>query len=98
VQSSRYAEVAGIPVPLLGLGAYLAILATAFSASELAWACAAAIALAGVAFSGYLLYVQLALIDALCHWCLGNDAVVALLAIATALRLVGGRRVAVGPG
>ena len=36
VQSSRYAEVAGIPVALLGLGAYRAILATAFSTSELA--------------------------------------------------------------
>jgi len=47
VQSSGYAEVAGIPVALLGLGLYVAILATAFSTSELARAGAAAIALAG---------------------------------------------------
>lgn len=95
VQSSRYAEVAGIPVTLLGLGAYVAILATAFSTSELARGGAAAIALAGAAFSAYLLYVQLALIGALCQWCLGNDAVIALLAIATVLRLAVGRPVPV---
>ena len=98
VQSSRYAEVAGIPVSLLGLGAYVVILATAFSTSELARAAAAAVALAGAAFSTYLLYVQLALIDALCSWCLVSDAVLTLLAAATLLRLVGGRRVAAGPG
>lgn len=94
VQSSRYAEIAGIPVAILGLGAYVVILATAFSTSELARAAAAAVALAGVAFSAYLLYVQIALIDALCHWCLVSDVVLALLATATVLRLVGGRRVA----
>jgi uncharacterized membrane protein len=93
VQSSSYAEVAGIPVAILGLAAYVAILATAFSTSELARAAAAAVALAGVAFSAYLLYVQIALIDALCHWCLVSDMVQALLATATVLRL-GGRRVA----
>jgi uncharacterized membrane protein len=62
VQSSRYAEVAGLPVALLGLGAYLAILASAFSASELACAGAAAVALGGAAFSAYLLYIQFAVI------------------------------------
>ena len=94
VQSSSYAEVAGIPVAILGLGAFVVILATAFSTSELARAGAAAVALAGVAFSAYLLYVQIALIDALCHWCLVSDVVLALLAAATVLRLVGGHRVA----
>jgi uncharacterized membrane protein len=87
VQSSRYAEVAGIPVAVLGLAAYAAIFATAFSTSELARAGAAAIALGGAAFSAYLLYVQFALIEELCQWCLVSDAVIGLLAIATLLRL-----------
>jgi uncharacterized membrane protein len=90
VQSSRYAEVAGIPVALLGLAAYAAILATAFSASELARAAAAAIALGSAAFSAYLLYVQFALIEALCQWCLVSDTVIGLLAIATVVRLAAG--------
>lgn len=92
VQSSRYAEVAGLPVALLGLGAYLAILASALSASELACAGAAAGALGGAAFSAYLLYVQLAVIEALCRWCLVSDALIGLLAVATLLRLAAVRR------
>jgi uncharacterized membrane protein len=94
VQSSGYAEVAGIPVAILGLGAYLTILATAFSTTDLARSAAAAVALAGTLFAAYLLYVQLAVIDALCHWCLASDAVLALLAAATVLRLLHARRVA----
>jgi uncharacterized membrane protein len=95
VQSSRYAELAGIPVPLLGLGAYVAILATAFSTSELARAGAPAIALAGAAFSATS---STSSSRSSCHWCAANDAVIALLAVATALRIVGGRRVAVATG
>ena len=36
VQRSDYALIAGIPVAVLGLGAYLVLLATAFSTSEIA--------------------------------------------------------------
>lgn len=96
VQSSRYAEVAGLPVVLLGLGTYLAILASAFSASELG-AGAAALALGGAAFSAYLLYVQLVVIEALCQWCLVSDALIGLLAVATLLRLAAVRRVTTDP-
>lgn len=98
VQSSRYAEVAGIPVPVLGLAGYLVVLATAFSATELARAAAAATALAGAAFSGYLLYVQLAILDAICQWCLGSDVVVNMLAAAAVARLAAGRRLVLTPG
>ena len=98
VQSSRYAEVAGMPVPLLGLVAYLVVLATAFSASELARAVGAATALAGAAFSGYLLYVQLAILEAICQWCLASDVVLTLLAAATVARLAGRRHLSLGPG
>jgi uncharacterized membrane protein len=36
----------------------------------------------------YLIYVQAALIDAFCQWCLASDVVIALLALMTSLRLV----------
>jgi uncharacterized membrane protein len=98
VQGSRYAEVAGIPVPVLGLAGYLVVLATALSASELARAVGAATALAGAAFSGYLLYVQLVVLDAVCQWCLGSDVVINLLAAATVARLAAGRRLVLRPG
>ena len=88
VQKSEYAEIAGIPVALLGLGAYAAILGLVAWDSPTARLGAATVALVGALFSMYLLALQLFVIDAVCAWCLVNDVVVApLLAVLTALRL-----------
>jgi uncharacterized membrane protein len=88
VQSSEYAEIAGIPVALLGLCTYAAVLALLVWDTPVARLGAAALALAGALFSGYLLVVQLFVIDAVCVWCMANDLVVApALAVLTALRL-----------
>jgi uncharacterized membrane protein len=88
VQRSDYAELAGIPVALLGLAAYLFVLGTAFLSSEPARAAAAGVAVAGAAFSAYLVYVQVAVIDAICQWCVASDVVMALLACACIGRLI----------
>jgi uncharacterized membrane protein len=87
VQSSAYAELAGIPVAVLGLAAYVFVLATAFFRGESARVAGAATAVAGVLFGGYLLVVQLVVIDALCHWCLASDLVLDALAVVCLLRL-----------
>jgi uncharacterized membrane protein len=87
VQASSYSSVVGVPVALLGLGAYAAIFATALSRQALARAAAFSLAFAGVCFAGYLLYVQLAVIDAVCEWCLGSDALVTAIAALTLMRL-----------
>ena len=87
VQESSYAAVAGVPVAVLGLLGYAALLATAFFARDLARAAGAAVALGAFAFSAYLLYVQLALIDALCDWCVVSDAIVTALVPFAVLRL-----------
>lgn len=87
VQSSEYAEVLGLPVPVLGLLGYLAILATAFSAGETARLAGAVLALGGLLFSGYLVVVQIVAIGAFCQWCLASDLVMLLLAAATVARL-----------
>lgn len=87
VQESRYSELAGIPVAALGLAGYLAIAATAASRAEAGRAAGFVFALAGLAFAGYLVYVQVGVLRALCQWCLASDAVLALLVVATALRL-----------
>jgi uncharacterized membrane protein len=87
VQKSSYATVAGIPVAVLGLVGYSAILATAFLVGDVARAAGAALALGGFAFSMFLLYAQLALIDAVCDWCVANDVIVAALVPFTVLRL-----------
>jgi uncharacterized membrane protein len=88
VQESEYAEVAGAPVALLGLVAYVVVLGLIVWDTPLARLGAAALALTGLVFSGYLLVVQLFVIDAFCIWCLANDVVIApALGLLTALRL-----------
>jgi uncharacterized membrane protein len=88
VQHSRYAELAGIPVALLGLVAYVAIVATTLRRG-VEWALAGTVlALVGMAFSGYLLWAQLARIHAICQWCVGNDVVVTVVAALCVARLL----------
>ena len=87
VQESSYAELAGIPVALLGLLGYVAVLLLVAWDSELARTLAAAIALTAAGFAVYLLVLQAFVIDAWCVWCLVNDVVIVpLLAITTAWR------------
>jgi uncharacterized membrane protein len=86
VQISPYAELLGVPLAALGLGAYLTVAASALAGAA-GRLVGAALALAGVAFSAYLLIVQLTVIDAVCLWCIANDIVATLLAVTTLLRL-----------
>ena len=87
VQDSEYAEILGLPVPVLGLAGYLAIFATALFAGETARLAGAALALGGLVFSVYLVFVQVFAIEAFCLWCLVSDVVMLLLAIAAVARL-----------
>jgi uncharacterized membrane protein len=87
VQHSRYAKAAGIPVAVLGLVAYLAVFATAFSARVEAAAIGTAIVLGGLVFGVYLIVIQVAVIDAICQWCLASDVILAVLALLCAERL-----------
>lgn len=90
VQESEYAAIAGVPVAVLGLAAYGAILALIAWDAPVARLAAAATAVVGLLFSAYLLVLQLFVIDAICVWCLANDVLIApALAVTTALRLRG---------
>lgn len=73
VQSSRYAEMFGVPVAALGLVAYLTLFATSCMRGEVVRLGQAAVALTAFAFSSYLVYVQLHVIGAVCEWCLVSD-------------------------
>ncbi len=85
VQDSKYAVLAGIPVAVLGLAAWIAAFALTVWNSELARTLTATLALAGLAFAVYLVILQLFVIDAICIWCVANDVVLAPLFAALAL-------------
>jgi uncharacterized membrane protein len=88
VQESEYAEMAGIPVALLGLAAYTLLLGLIVWDTPTARLAAAAISFVGLLFALYLLVVQFFVIDAVCVWCLVNDLLIApALAVLTAVRL-----------
>jgi uncharacterized membrane protein len=93
VQSSRYAKVAGIPVPVLGLVGYVSILGSLLVRGETGLFAGVLIALIGFGFSLYLTYLELFKIHAICQWCVGSAVVMALLAIVTV-----GRLMLAGPG
>ena len=85
VQSSRYAALAGVPVALLGLIAYAALLAALVLDLRTV---TALVALTGAGFSGWLTYVEVAILDAICAWCVASAACMAVLAMTSVLRLV----------
>jgi uncharacterized membrane protein len=85
VQESSYAELAGIPVALLGLLAWVAVLGLVAWDSELARTLAAALALAAAGFAVYLVALQAFVIDAWCVWCLVNDLVLVPLLLILAV-------------
>jgi uncharacterized membrane protein len=88
VQTSDYAKLAGIPVAVLGLAGYLAILASLFVRGDLGRMAGAAIALSGFGFSLYLTYREIFTIKAICQWCVGSAVLMTLLAVLTTVRLV----------
>jgi uncharacterized membrane protein len=86
VQNSKYAVLAGIPVAVLGLVGYTALLATTAFRGATAAALGLGFAVVGFAFSAYLLVAQIVLIDAICQWCVANDIVIAVLTAAALWR------------
>jgi uncharacterized membrane protein (TIGR02234 family) len=88
VQTSEWSKLVGIPVALLGLLAYVTILASLFVRREEALIVGALSALIGFGFSAYLTYREVFTIDAICPWCVSSAVIMTLLAIVlTALLL-----------
>jgi uncharacterized membrane protein len=87
VQSSRYAEIFGVPVAAFGLVGYAALFSTALAVGDRARLAHAALALGALAFSGYLLVLQGVVIGAFCDWCLAGDLLATGIAALALLRL-----------
>jgi uncharacterized membrane protein len=78
VQTSEYSDIAGVPVALLGLLFFLVMPVVALArmrrlpvALEWAQPVALSMALSATAFVGYLTYVELFVLEAICVWCVG---------------------------
>ncbi len=76
VQTSRWAALLGVPVAFYGVAGYAAILAVALVSLQPARLerrgpvlLLAALATGGVLFSGWLSYLELFVIHAICRWC-----------------------------
>jgi uncharacterized membrane protein len=80
VQKSDYAQLAGVPVALIGLVGYVAILVSLARDDEHWRTATAFMTIAGLGFSGWLTYVELAVLDAICIWCVGSAICMLLLA------------------
>ena len=90
VQSSRYAWVGPIPVSAIGLGGYLALFVLSLLGLQESKAHSRLIppllfggALVGVLYSGYLTYLEAAVIKAWCRYCVASAILITLVFAAT---------------
>ena len=88
VQSSSFSKLAVVPVAMMGLIGYAAILAATLLPGELPRLAATWLAVVGLLFSLYLTYLELFEIDAICQWCVGSALIMAVLAVLTTLRAI----------
>jgi uncharacterized membrane protein len=91
VQNSPWAVFLGVPVPVIGLAGYAALLAAAMLGVQPAHAHGRAVPLVlaggatvGLLFSAYLTYLEAFVIQAWCRWCIGS-AMLAILIFVLAL-------------
>jgi uncharacterized membrane protein len=88
VQKSDYAKLAGVPVALLGVVGYVGILASLIRDDETSRTAAAFLSVVGLGFSGWLTYVEVGKLDAICIWCVGSAICMAILAALTVSRVL----------
>ena len=94
VNASRYSEVNGIPVALIGVGGYVTILALLFLErrpgffQENGTMALFGISLVGFLFTLYLIFVEIVLIKAYCPFCLTSQAVMTIIFILSVIRLI----------
>ena len=86
VNTSRWATFLGLPVAAWGLGFYVATLGLVLVGIQERYADSRAVSLAlvgltgwGVLFSGWLTYLELFVINAICMWCVISAIMVAIM-------------------
>ena len=93
VQASPYARLFGIPVGVIGIGGYLAMLGAwvwGRSGNATARLLLLGMAAVGVVASIYLTWLELFVIEAVCVWCLSSAVIMGLMLLAAAAWLAAG--------
>ena len=82
VQTSRYADLLGIPVAFYGVAGYAVLFVLGLAGLQPARAgdrrlavLVAALATAGFAFTLYLTFLELLVLHAICRWCIASAAI-----------------------
>ncbi|HLU34622.1 MAG TPA: vitamin K epoxide reductase family protein [Thermomicrobiales bacterium] len=93
VQTSRYSEIMGIPVALMGLLMFLAVIALIVvrdRIEEYAYLANAGIMIllvSSLIYFGYLTYLEANVIHAWCQWCVATSIVAVILFLVEAFRM-----------
>jgi uncharacterized membrane protein len=93
VQQSKYSEIMGIPIAMLGLGMFLGVIALIVVRERLvdiAYLANAGIMLllvSGLIYFAYLTYLEMNVIYAWCQWCVATSIVTLILFIVEAFRM-----------
>jgi uncharacterized membrane protein len=92
VQTSEWSKLAGVPVALIGLIGYIAILTSLLLPErEETRVATLGLTVVGFGFSAYLTYRELFSIHAVCEWCASSAVIMTVLFICAVARyLIGG--------
>jgi uncharacterized membrane protein len=95
VQTSRFADVFGVPVAFLGVTGYLALLVVSLVGLQPRWVdrreptiWLLVLSGIGLVFTGYLSYIEGFVIHAWCRWCLGSAALITAIFVAAVIPLL----------
>lgn len=91
VQNSPYSSLLGVPITALGLLGYAGLLVSAALRGVAGALSGLFLALLGTLFSGYLTWLELFVIEAICQWCVASAVLMTAALVLTALRLSVGR-------
>jgi uncharacterized membrane protein len=86
VADSKYSELLGINVAVIGIAGYVILAAAALIPGDLGRFGGLLAALFGFGFSAYLTYLELFEIDAICQWCVASAVVITLLLLVNLIR------------
>jgi uncharacterized membrane protein len=94
VNASRYSEVNGIPVAVIGMGGYASLLAVFWLERRPGFfkdngtMIFFGVSLVGFLFTAYLVYVEIALIKAYCPFCITSQVSMTIIFILSVIRLI----------